>query len=79
MKNEKRYKEIKRNSYHKRYNFKKDNFNKRRKERYRERKATEPGFMDQMRNRKNVNTNQERHDARIRSNIKKGMSEEEAV
>lgn len=79
LKNEKRYKEIKRNSYHKRYDIRKDNLNQRRKERYRERKATEPEFINQMRNRNNVNTIQERHDARVRSNVKKGMSEEKAV
>ena len=32
-----------------------------------------------MRNRNNVNSIQERHDARVRSNVKKGMSEEKAV
>ncbi|PWN37614.1 uncharacterized protein FA14DRAFT_176903 [Meira miltonrushii] len=64
---------VKRESYHRRYNIIKDKANERRKERYHERKATEPNFLQSRRK-----TTQDRFEATVRSNLKKGMTQTQA-
>ncbi|PWN37613.1 uncharacterized protein FA14DRAFT_152978 [Meira miltonrushii] len=72
--NKEKGKKLNRESYYRRYNIIKDKLNERRKERYRERKATEPNFAESRRM-----TKQDRYEANIRANLKKGMTQTEAT